>query len=154
MDSINQIKDTFCFFSEISINKSQQLLACTMYPFYTLSHPENDVDVTEPVQECMLQDASLMRQSQCSFLNAWENTQVPRAMTSVFRGIRADVTVVLEVRQSIVMWPLTFCLNFYLLNKCSFCICMAQYLLTCMVWMRPTLYNLFDVETGCFCFLL
>ena len=31
-----------------------------------------------------LQDASFMRQSRCSFLNAWENTQVARAMTSVF----------------------------------------------------------------------
>ena len=28
--------------------------------------------------------ASFMHQSRCSFLNAWENTQVARAMTSVF----------------------------------------------------------------------
>ena len=37
---------------------------------------------------------SFMRQSRCSFLNAWENAQVARVMTSV--------SVVLEVRQSIV----------------------------------------------------
>ena len=37
---------------------------------YTLSHPENDRDVTERVQEYTLQDASFMRQSRCSFLNA------------------------------------------------------------------------------------
>ena len=30
------------------------------------------------------QDASFMRQSRCSFLNAWDNTQVARTMTSVF----------------------------------------------------------------------
>ena len=42
--------------------------------YYTLSHPENDRDVTEHA----------MRQSRCSFLNAWDNTQVARAMTSVF----------------------------------------------------------------------
>ena len=51
---------------------------------YTLSHPENDHDVTERVQEYTLQDASFMRQYRCSFLNVWENTQVARAMTSVF----------------------------------------------------------------------
>ena len=51
---------------------------------YTLSHPENDRDITDRVQEYTLQDASFMRQSRCSFLNAWENTQVARAMTSVF----------------------------------------------------------------------
>ena len=38
-----------------------------------------------------------------SFLNAWHNTQVARAMTSVFVWKRADVTVVLGVRQSIVI---------------------------------------------------
>ena len=37
---------------------------------YTLSHPENDCDVTERVQEYTLQDASFMHQSWCSFLNA------------------------------------------------------------------------------------
>ena len=51
---------------------------------YTLSHPENDCDVTERAQGYTLQDASFMRQSRCSFLNAWENTQVERAMTSAF----------------------------------------------------------------------
>ena len=44
---------------------------------YTLSHHENDRDVTERAQGYTLQDASFMRQSRCSFLNA-------RAMTSVF----------------------------------------------------------------------
>ena len=51
---------------------------------YTWSHPENDRDVTERAQGYTLQDASFMRQSRCSFLNAWENTQVACAMTSVF----------------------------------------------------------------------
>ena len=37
---------------------------------YTLSHPENDRDVTDRVQEYTLQDASFMRQSLCFFLNA------------------------------------------------------------------------------------
>ena len=37
---------------------------------YTLSHPENDRDVTERAQRYTLQEASLMRQSPCSFLNA------------------------------------------------------------------------------------
>ena len=52
--------------------------------FYTLAHPENDGDVTERAQGCTPQGASFMRQSRCSFLNAWENTQVVRAMKSVF----------------------------------------------------------------------
>ena len=51
---------------------------------YTLSHPENDCDVTERDQGHTLQDASFMRQSQCSFLNMWRNTQVVHAVTSVF----------------------------------------------------------------------
>ena len=38
---------------------------------YTLSHPRNDRDVTERAQWYTLQDASLMHQSRCSFLNAW-----------------------------------------------------------------------------------
>ena len=38
---------------------------------YTLSHPENDRDVTERVQGYTLQNASfIMHQSRCSFLNA------------------------------------------------------------------------------------
>ena len=49
---------------------------------YTLSHPENDRDVTDRVQENMLQDAFFTRQSLCSFLNT-------------------EKTLVLEVRQSI-----------------------------------------------------
>ena len=61
--------------------------------YYTLSHPEND--------RCaigyMLQDASFKHQSRCSFLNVWENTKV-------VSGIHADVTVVLEVRQSIDLY--------------------------------------------------
>ena len=58
---------------------------------YTLSHPENDRDFTERIQEYTLQDASFMRQSRCSFLNTWENTQVAHAMTSVFlRNTRGE----------------------------------------------------------------
>ena len=45
---------------------------------------QKDCDVTERAQGYMLQDASYMRQSRCSFLNAWENTQVACTMTSVF----------------------------------------------------------------------
>ena len=41
---------------------------------YTLSHPKNDRDVTERAQIYTLQNASIVRQSRCSFLNAWENT--------------------------------------------------------------------------------
>ena len=41
----------------------------SIYLNYTLSHPENDRDVTDCVQEYTLQDASIMRQSLCSFLN-------------------------------------------------------------------------------------
>ena len=37
---------------------------------YTLSHPENDRDVTDRVQEYTLQDASFMHQSRGSFLYA------------------------------------------------------------------------------------
>ena len=51
---------------------------------YTLSHPENDRDVTERAQGYTRQDASFMCQSRCAFLIVWENTQVVRAMTSVF----------------------------------------------------------------------
>ena len=75
---------------------------CLVYPTsnYTLSHPENDRDVTDCVQEYTLQDASFMRQS----LSFWtcEKTHKLRARWQVSSsGIRADVTVVLEVRQSI-----------------------------------------------------
>ena len=55
-----------------------------METVYTLSHPENDRDVTERVQEYTLQYASFMRQSRCSFLNALESTQVERTLTSIF----------------------------------------------------------------------
>ena len=51
---------------------------------YTLSHPENNHDITEHAQEYTLQEASFMCQSRCSFLNVWENTQVACAMKSVF----------------------------------------------------------------------
>ena len=50
-------------------------LICQIWPMpveklliYTLSHPENDRDVTEHAQGYTLQDASFMRQSRCSFL--------------------------------------------------------------------------------------
>ena len=70
--------------------------------YYTLSHPENERDVTERTQEYTLQYASLLRQSRCSFLNAWEKTHRLRTRwQACSTGIRADVTVVLEVRQSI-----------------------------------------------------
>ena len=63
-----------------------QVSYCLAYDHeaYTLSHPENDRDVTERAQGNTLQDASFMRQSLSSFLNVWDNTQVARAMTSVF----------------------------------------------------------------------
>ena len=64
---------------------------------------ENDSDVTERAQGYTLQDASFMRQSQCSFLNSWENTQLRAQRQSSSFGIRADVTVVLDVRQSIAI---------------------------------------------------
>ena len=70
---------------------------------YTLSHPENDRDVTERDKGNTLQDASFKRQSRNSFLNAWDNTPVTRAITSIFSGVRDDVTVVPTVRQSIVL---------------------------------------------------
>ena len=56
--------------------------ACSMY--ILLSHLENDCDVTERAQGYMLQGTSFMRQSRCFFLNAWGNTQVAHAVTSVF----------------------------------------------------------------------
>ena len=70
---------------------------------YTLSHPENDRDITDRVQEYTLQDASFMRQSRYSFMNTWEKNHKLRArwQASSF-GIRTDFTVVLDVRQSIV----------------------------------------------------
>ena len=64
----------------------QSEISCDTQDFmrkdYTLSHPENDREVTERAQGYTMQDASFMRQSRCSFLNAFENTQVARAMTS------------------------------------------------------------------------
>ena len=54
---------------------------CTVY---TLSRLKNDSDVTEHSPGYMLQYASFMRQSRCSFLNLWESTQVARTITSVF----------------------------------------------------------------------
>ena len=50
---------------------------------YTLSHLENDRDVTQRVEGYTLQNASFVRQSRDSFLNAWENKEVTRAITSV-----------------------------------------------------------------------
>ena len=51
---------------------------CVPTSNYTLSHPENDRDVTERAQGYTLQDASCMRPSRCSFLNVWEITKVAR----------------------------------------------------------------------------
>ena len=49
----------------------------------------------------------------CSFLNVWENTQVARARWQASAsGIRADVTVVLEVRQSIQKFYYRSCKRF------------------------------------------
>ena len=45
---------------------------------YTLSHPENDRDVTESAQEYTLQDASFIRQSRCSVFRhgrSWGETK-------------------------------------------------------------------------------
>ena len=75
--------------------------ASTNHGCYTLSHPENGRDATERARGYTLQDTSFMRQSRCSFLNAWENTHFARAITSAFPLVRANVTVVLDVRQSI-----------------------------------------------------
>ena len=44
--------------------------------YYTLSHRENDRDITEHAKGCTLQDASLMHQSQDSFLNVYEKTHL------------------------------------------------------------------------------
>ena len=49
---------------EFSGNRTKPVLC------YTLSHPENGCEVTERAQGYTLQDASFMRQSRCSFLNA------------------------------------------------------------------------------------
>ena len=56
----------------------------SLHFLYTLSHPENDRDVTKRTQGYTLKDASFMRQSRCSFLNVCENTQVARAVSSAF----------------------------------------------------------------------
>ena len=57
---------------------------------YTLSQPKKDRDVTERLRiyaarhrEWRIKGA-FMRHSRCSFLNAWENVQVARAITSIF----------------------------------------------------------------------
>ena len=68
---------SFSFFCH-AMKKWLGLVWWTFNSNYTLSHPENDRDVTEHAQ------GYTMRQSRCSFLNAWEDTQVARAMTSVF----------------------------------------------------------------------
>ena len=68
---------------------------------YTLSYSENDRDVTERVQECMLQDASFMRQPGVSFWMREKAHKLRARWQASFSSIRADVTVVLEVRQSI-----------------------------------------------------
>ena len=65
---------------------------------YTLSHPEDDCDVTERAKGYTLQDA----QSRDSFLNMWENKHVMRVIIGISSsGIRADITVVLKERQSV-----------------------------------------------------
>ena len=50
---------------------------------YTLSHPENDRDVTGRTKGNTLQD-SFMHQSRNSFLNMWDNTHVMCAILSIF----------------------------------------------------------------------
>ena len=71
---------------------------------YTWSHSKNDCDVTEHAQYTRCKTHPLcVNPAQCSFLNVWENIRVAHAITSVvLRNIRADVTVVLKVRQSMV----------------------------------------------------
>ena len=46
--------------------------------------PRTTVTSLSPALGYTLQDASFMHQSRCYFLNAWENTQVTRAMKSAF----------------------------------------------------------------------
>ena len=72
-----RIQSLYCFDSILLHS------AFTIYTL-TLSHSGNDHDVTESAQGYKLQDVFFVRQSRCSFLNAWENTQVACAMTSVF----------------------------------------------------------------------
>ena len=55
---------------------------------YTLSHSENDHDVTGCPEGNTLQDASCRRQSQDSLLNAWDNTHMLRVQyLSIFLWI-------------------------------------------------------------------
>ena len=78
---------------------------------YTLSHPENDRDVNERVQGSSRIHATrrILYASIPVFL--FERVKVARAMARVSSGMRADVTVVLEVRQSIdiTLSPFLFC---------------------------------------------
>ena len=66
-----------------------------MHEGYTLSHLENDRDRT-------LHNASPVRQSRDSFLNAWENTEVTRAITIVLFFTTRWRHGCSRVRQSIV----------------------------------------------------
>ena len=54
----------------IKIQYLIKIILVNLMQNYTLSHPENDRDVTERAQGYTQQDASFMRQSRCSFLNA------------------------------------------------------------------------------------
>ena len=51
---------------------------------YTLSHPENDRDVTDRAKGYTLQDASFVRQSRDSLLNSLENTCYTRVIISIY----------------------------------------------------------------------
>ena len=53
----------------IDANQPHQSDITGLYCIYTLSHTENDSDVTERAKGYTVQDASFMRQSQNSFLN-------------------------------------------------------------------------------------
>ena len=67
---------------------------------YTLSHHENDRDVTESAQGYTLQDASFMLNPGVPFWTREKTHKLRARWQASSSRIRADVTVVLEVRQS------------------------------------------------------
>ena len=90
-----RIQSLYCFDSILLHS------AFTIYTL-TLSHSGNDHDVTERAQGYTLQDEFFVRQSGVLFLTC-EKTHKLHARWQAFSSvILADVTVVLEVRQSII----------------------------------------------------
>ena len=53
-------------------------------PIYTLSHPENDRDVTGASNDIYAARRSFMRESRDYFLNVYENTHTMRLIISIF----------------------------------------------------------------------